>query len=94
MLTSTFVALIAVCRHCIVTVSMLQIDLLALAQSTDTVVRRDMSHVVTLIERHDLFSSVLDKLRLVAEADPSRAIPLFVTHIDKVLAHFIPICNA
>jgi hypothetical protein len=46
--------------------------------------RRDMAHVVTLIERHSLFPHVQDKLRLVAEADPSRAIPMFVAHIDKV----------
>lgn len=43
-----------------------------------------MAHVVTLIEQHDLFHLIQDKLRDVAEADPGKALPLFVQHIHRV----------
>ena len=53
---------------------------------------RDTSHIVTLIQEHNLLHLVQDKLLLVAQADPTRALKLFVEHAAEVCRHASVFC--
>lgn len=46
--------------------------------------RRNIAHVVALVEEHNLYDMVADQALALARADPTHGISLFVDHIDQV----------